>query len=73
MHIKANFQLDKMSVQSNLSLRTPLYYGQFVHSFFCSRSSFLDELARNSLQQLATQANSSFGHRNAKIIHPLPL
>ena len=48
MHIKANFQLDKMSVHSSLSLRT-LSYGQFVHSFFCSRSSFLDELARNRL------------------------
>ena len=57
MHIKANFQLDKMSVQSNLSLRTPLYCGQFVkfvHSLFCSRSSFLDELARNRLLRRLT-------------------
>ena len=63
MHIKANFQLDKMSVQSNLSLRTPLSYGQFVHSLFLLSFQFS---RRTRAEPLATQANSSFGHRNAK-------
>ena len=70
MYIKANFQLDKMSVQSNVSLRTPLYCGQFVHSLFCSRSSFLDELARNRLLRRLTVRLVT---EMPKIIHPLPL